>query len=190
MTANQINNVMNKCFKLLSGIVAVAGIVSMVSCKDNENYAGVWKSKTPADITAKMPMTANVSVVTTLELQKNQQQTDGIVRLSDSYNISEKDSVGNIIPISAVATVDGTWQPDVDDHDDLLMTFNMSSIKIDVNGDSARVATWRPEIERVFRENITRYSVIEDIDIKDNGKLMSLEINNPDTKLFFDRVQP
>lgn len=181
---------MNKCFKFFSGIVAMAAIIFLASCKDNKDYAGVWQAKNPVDITAKMPAAANASYVTTIELQNNQQLTDGTVKLSDRYDISERDSVGAITTLTAVASVDGRWQKDVDDQDDLLMTFDMASIKIDVNGDSVKVAAWRPEIERVFRENIARYSVVEDLDIKDNGKLMKLEIENPDTKLFFDRVNP
>lgn len=181
---------MNKCFKFLSGIVAMAAIICLASCKDNKDYAGVWQAKNPVDITAKMPTAANASYVTTIELQNNQQLTDGTVKFSDQYDISERDSVGAITTLTAVASVDGRWQKDVDDQDDLLMTFDMASIKIDVNGDSVKVAAWRPEIERVFRENIARYSVVEDLDIKDNGKLMKLEIENPDTKLFFDRVNP
>ena len=70
------------------------------------------------------------------------------------------------------------------------MKFDYSTIKIDVNGDSAKVASWKPEIERVFRQNMTKFSVVEDMEVKDNGKLLSLEFDHQDMKLFFDRVEP
>lgn len=180
---------MNKYIKSIAGMAALCSIVFLSSCDKKVDYSGVWEARTPVDVTVGQGIAA--SYVTTLDIQNDQNTLgSGVVRFSDKYNISDRDSVGNAVNLTAVASADGTWQTDIDDADDILMKFDYSTIKIDVNGDSAKVASWKPEIERMFRQNMTKFSVVEDMEVKDNGKLLSLEIDHQDMKLFFDRVEP
>ena len=181
---------MDKFIKSISGIVAIGSMIFMASCKSNTDYAGVWETKSPVDVTIKMPPATSATSVTTINIQNDQQLTGGPVKLSNRFDIVDKDSLGAPITVTGVASIDGKWQVDVDDEDDVLMSFDMSTMKVELKGDSAKVAAWKPEVERLFREDVARYSVVEDVELKDNGKLMSLEINNPETKVFFDRVEP
>ena len=107
----------------------------------------------------------------------------------------------------ATASVDGRWAYDVDDDDDLLLSFDYSTIKIDVDKNKLSFApdvdstvrqqmvdfyssAWSKELSRVFRDDLSKYSVLDDIEVSDNGKMMSFEIQSPEVKLRFNRVIP
>ncbi len=103
--------------------------------------------------------------------------------------------------LTAAASVNGDWNYDVDDDDELLLTFDYSTLYVVVNPQDisfrnageqqvdslmqAAVATWKNEIERSFRNTMTRYAVVEDVEVAKDRNVMSLEISSPETKIRF-----
>ncbi|WP_303440265.1 hypothetical protein, partial [uncultured Muribaculum sp.] len=52
------------------------------------------------------------------------------------------------------------------------------------------VTRWSRELTRAFREELSRYSVINDIEAKNEGKMLEFEIQSPETEVYFRRVEP
>ena len=88
-------------------MAALCSIVFLSSCDKKVDYSGVWEARTPVDVTVGQGIAA--SYVTTLDIQNDQNTLgSGVVRFSDKYNISERDSVGNAVNLTAMASADGT----------------------------------------------------------------------------------
>lgn len=155
------------------------------ACSSGPDIAGKWQAKNPGDVTLSLPQAALATSLTTIEFQKDQSKSEGPVTFTNSYDITP---AGGTAAVTATASATGHWETDVDDQDDLVISYDMASIKVDVAGDSAAVAIWRPEVERLFRADLSRYGVMEDVEIDRSRSLMSLELNNPEQKVYFSKV--
>ncbi len=205
---------MNNLTKSIFGLCAMCGALAMSSCSDNNPYIGSWGANNQSDITSQFPSASSVTSVMSIDFADNEQKTDGVVNISNVYDINETtasaDSVYNI-QLKATASISGIWTPDVDDSDDLLLTFDNSSLKIDIDRDgmtvvqdngnapsaacldsivNTAVTRWSRELTRAFREELSRYSVINDIEAKNEGKMLEFEIQSPETEVYFRRVEP
>lgn len=170
----------------MAAAAALCAGAIFTSCDSTPDIAGQWRSNNPEDITVKAPMASMASSVTTLEFQRDQSKGQGTVTLSDSYEITAAGQTG--VTVSGTASVNGRWETDVDDQDDLVLTYDMATLKVDLSGDSASVAVWRPEVERLFRADINRFSVVEDVEVNKGATMMTLEVKAPETKLHFRKV--
>lgn len=203
---------MAKISTSLSCALALCGILSLSSCSDKPKFIGSWTAHAPVSVGSQIPA-SSVSSVVSLDFSDDQQNTDGVVTLSSVYDVSQSVDgdtlVGTPYEVHFVATasVDGRWAYDVDDDDDLLLSFDYSTIKIDVDKNKLSFApdvdstvrqqmvdfyssAWSKELSRVFRDDLSKYSVLDDIEVSDNGKMMSFEIQSPEVKLRFNRVIP
>lgn len=192
----------------LSG-ACVSALVLLASCSDNVPFVGSWTASAPADVTRGIQSATSATSLVKIEFLENQQKTDGPVTLSCSYDIVATDG-GPGAPVetflTATASVNGTWTFDVDDDDDLLLTFDYSTVGVTVNPQDisfknvgrqqvdsltqAAAGAWKHEINRAFRETLMRYSVIEDIEVSKDRGVMSLEIQSPETKVRFVKTKP
>ena len=162
---------MAKISTSLSCALALCGILSLSSCSDKPKFIGSWTAHAPVSVGSQIASTP--------------------------YEVH----------FVATASVDGRWAYDVDDDDDLLLSFDYSTIKIDVDKNKLSFApdvdstvrqqmvdfyssAWSKELSRVFRDDLSKYSVLDDIEVSDNGKMMSFEIQSPEVKLRFNRVIP
>ena len=171
--------------------VAACGLLGLLllgACSGEQKFIGEWKSNNPENVMLIQHSGNVASAVTTIEFKRGPKNSDGDVVFSTVYEISLPDSVGNPVSITGNCRADGKWELDVDDDDDLLMSYDYSSIKIDMAGDSLMSARVRPDVERIFRDNLTLYSVAEDVEVNRDKTILSMEVGSPDKKVYFKRV--
>lgn len=170
------------------GVCAVMGMLAFASCSNEQPFIGNWKANNPENVILNPNSAATAVASTSIEFKKGAKSSDGDVVLSTAYEISLTDSIGSPIKVAGNCSADGKWELDVDDDDDLLMTYDYDTMKIDIAGDSATVARVRPEVERIFRDNLNLYSVVEDVEVNKEKTTLSMEIGNPDKKVYFKRI--
>lgn len=178
---------MNRILRPL-GVGAILGMLALASCSNEQPFIGNWKANNPENVMLNPQTSASAISTTSIEFKKGAKSSDGDVVLSTAYEISLTDSVGAPMKVTGNCRAAGKWELDVDDDDDLLMTYDYDSMKIDIAGDSATVARVRPEVERLFRDNLNLYSVVEDVEVNKDKTTLSMEIGKPDKKVYFKRI--
>lgn len=178
---------MNGIIKPL-GIGAVVGLMALASCSNEQKFLGEWRSNNPENVVVSPQGGSLATAMTTIEFKAGSKPSDGDVSFSTDYDISLTDSVGGKTMVKGKCHADGKWELDVDDDDDLLMSYDYSTIKVDIDADSAVSARVRPEVERLFRDNLTQYSVVEDVEVNPDKTTLSMEAGKPDKKVYFKRV--
>lgn len=178
--------------------VALIGASALASCSNGDQFVGNWQASAPADITNEIVSATSATSLVSIDFTDREQTAGGRVVLSSKYDIVATSSDGMETFLTAAASVNGDWNYDVDDDDDLLLTFDYSTLYVVVNPQDisfrnageqqvdslmqAAVATWKNEIERSFRNTMTRYAVVEDVEVAKDRNVMSLEISSPETK--------
>ncbi len=181
--------------------VALIGASALASCSNGDQFVGNWQASAPADITNEIVSATSETSLVSIDFTDREQTAGGRVVLSSKYDIVATSSDGMETFLTAAASVNGDWNYDVDDDDDLLLTFDYSTLYVVVNPQDisfrnageqqvdslmqAAVATWKNEIERSFRNTMTRYAVVEDVEVAKDRNVMSLEISSPETKIRF-----
>ncbi len=181
--------------------VALIGASALASCSNGDQFVGNWQRSAPADITNEIVSATSATSLVSIDFTDREQTAGGRVVLSSKYDIVATSSDGMETFLTAAASVNGDWNYDVDDDDDLLLTFDYSTLYVVVNPQDisfrnageqqvdslmqAAVATWKNEIERSFRNTMTRYAVVEDVEVAKDRNVMSLEISSPETKIRF-----
>ncbi len=181
--------------------VALIGASALASCSNGDQFVGNWQASAPADITNEIVSATSATSLVSIDFTDREQTAGGRVVLSSKYDIVATSSDGMETFLTAAASVNGDWNYDVDDDDDLLLTFDYSTLYVVVNPQDisfrnageqqvdslmqAAVATWKNEIERSFRNTMTRYAVVEDVEVAKDRNVMSLEISSPETKIRF-----
>lgn len=181
--------------------VALIGASALASCSNGDQFVGNWQASAPADITNEIVSATSATSLVSIDFTDREQTSGGRVVLSSKYDIVATSSDGMETFLTAAASVNGDWNYDVDDDDDLLLTFDYSTLYVVVNPQDisfrnageqqvdslmqAAVATWKNEIERSFRNTMTRYAVVEDVEVAKDRNVMSLEISSPETKIRF-----
>lgn len=169
---------------------AVFGLLTLLSCSNEQKFIGEWRSNNPENVVINQFAGNVASSITTIEFKQGPKPSDGDVVLSSDYDISFPDSVGSKTSLTGKCRAEGKWELDVDDDDDLLISYDYSTIKIDISGDSALATRVRPEVERLFRENLSRYSVVEDIEVNKEKSTLTMETGSAGNKVYFKRVTP
>ncbi len=181
--------------------VALIGASALASCSNGDQFVGNWQASAPANITNEIVSATSATSLVSIDFTDREQTAGGRVVLSSKYDIVATSSDGMETFLTAAASVNGDWNYDVDDDDDLLLTFDYSTLYVVVNPQDisfrnageqqvdslmqAAVATWKNEIERSFRNTMTRYAVVEDVEVAKDRNVMSLEISSPETKIRF-----
>lgn len=200
---------MRKNSVLLAGIGLA--VLSMASCSKNEKFIGSWESTNPLDITKEIPSASTASATISVTFGPNAEGKGGDFILSSLISASQPvvtnpDIVsGYETDVAATATIKGTWNYEGDSDDDLIVTFDKSTFKVDVDPagvtfrqnqitdaqepvtDSLTNATammWKQQISRAMEREFARFSRLDDVKSKD-GSTMKLEIENPEQDLYF-----
>ncbi len=196
----------------LAPLLATASLalgLQLTSCTEKPApFIGAWQSIAPLNLDFKMQEYDNILANVSLDFKDSQQDTDGPVSLKCSYDAvrmpdTSAPAGSAKTTFSADASVKGTWSYDVDDHDDLLIVFDYSSIDVTIDKSSISnpsfanftpaqidsvAAVYTSEIKTSFREGIMRLSAIEDVDVSKDGKILSFEVEDPDQDFKFKRL--
>lgn len=201
---------MVRLMKLVAGAMAVCGVVAGVSCSKNTDFVGKWTAVAPSDITTDMTGATQASSQMTITFADGMDKADGSVGIVNDFDITRqaKRLCGSIVYVNVKgsATADGTWTYDVDDDDDLLLSFDPKSVKINIDpsavtfteavpddmaasvADSIRTAaaeTCRGEMMRAMSKQLARFTVINDVEVSKDHRTMKFEVNAPEQDLHF-----
>ena len=207
---------MTKFASYFFGACALFGLVSLASCSNKAEFIGEWTATAPSDIAAQIPSAATASSLVSINFIDNAHQTGGSATLSSLIDITQSvqgDSTTIEQPyevsVAATANVGGTWLYKGDDHDELLLTFDLSTlnVNIDKNGvtytqnvltgaqqpqldslTTSTVAAWKQELTRAIRSDLSRFSELDDVEVSNKGQILSFEIHSPKAKMHFRRV--
>ena len=194
---------------------AALAVLAMSSCSNNDDFVGTWQTKQPLDISRQIPAAASATSNVTITFGPDTDGKGGEVvytsEIQGTQSVDENPGVvtGYEVSVSAIASVSGTWSYEPGKDDDLLITFDRNTIKVNVDPagvifrqnvvtdaqepvtDSltqATAAMWERQVEAAFREELGRYSRLDDVKVKNDnnsGPVLKFEIENPEQELFF-----
>ncbi|MCM1505480.1 MAG: hypothetical protein NC127_09825 [Muribaculum sp.] len=198
-----------------AGMIATGAILS--SCSKKAEFIGSWTATNPTDITSKVPSAATASSLVSINFMDNAGNTGGSVTLSSIIDVTQPVSGDAVmmddsyeVSVAATANVGGTWIYKGDDRDELLLSFDMSTLNVNVdkNGvsftqnvltgaqqpqlDSLTETTatrWKQELTRALRAELSRYTQLDDVEVSNKGQVLSFEIHSPESKMHFRRVE-
>lgn len=122
-------------------ILSAACLIGMSSCDNRVNIQGEWQSST---IKLDLPNTATSTA--TMSYTFN---SDGTVNLASEINITEPLSPvtidnSNIQPymasVSATSSISGTWQYAKDENDEVVIIFDDSTYKLDIDPEAVEIS--------------------------------------------------
>lgn len=200
---------MKTSIRIISTAVAVS-CLSLAACTSkSQDFIGDWKSIAPINVASDIYGADSATEEISLSFEVPSPGSDGITSIKGNFNVVRPvpcDSVNSSpvkVSFSASASCSGTWTYDVDDADDLLMLYDYNTISVEIENSGITVSgadsipahkleafksDWKREVENSFRSTLTRFSVIEDVEVDKNKSRMKLEINNPKAKLRFVRT--
>ena len=186
---------MDRRFLHLSAVALLA--FGLASCSGDDAFVGSWTAAAPVSLQADIPAASSATSLMSLDFTRG--DSGNGVYLSSLINA---DSLSGAVEpyevsISATAGVRGTWTRSGDD--DLLLAFDMSSLKVEVDpagvmfsqnmltgaGQPAvdsltarTAAIWQRQIERAVRGSLIRYSRLEDVEVDRDRTTLQFEIKN------------
>ena len=201
---------MSKFTDLLIGLSSVAAI-AMSGCAKDAPFIGDWETA-PVAIEQGIPPTSTGTAATSIAFMHGDDNTGGKVTLSQDYDIRQHVGYGSgmtfEVHVAGTATVDGAWTYDVDDDDDLLLTFNPATMKLDIDtnevvcneaseNEAVKAACdtlkaqglpmWKMTMEDLLRRQMSHFSVVEDVELAKDKNTLSIDLENPDRKLVLTR---
>lgn len=202
-------------FFLGAGLLALSATIT--SCSKKTDFVGVWTATTPEDITTSVPAASSATSLVSISFVEDATKKDGgSVALSSIINVNQPlqgSLAGTDIPyevnVAATASLGGTWIFEEDSDDDLLLSLDLSTLKVNVdnNGvtftqnmltgaqqpqiDSLTAITaelWKNQLRQAMTKEFSRFKKIDDIKVH-KGQILTLEIENPETTLQFRKAQ-
>ena len=177
---------------ILCALAAAAFAWIATSCSGEPAFLGNWQSAAPSDAARWFPGAANASSQQTFRFADNQSKDGGVFTYSSDYSVTESAEQH----YNATASVSGSWTYDVDDDDDLLLTFDMKSLRMDLESPSSSdsigmrmMENARHRVEQAMMSEVGRYTVIEDIEVSRDKSSMTFETKNPEEKHHFRKMQ-
>ena len=171
---------------LLIAAVA-AGALTVTSCSEKTDFTGEWVKGTPANVTDAFQRSKLATSTTKIMFERNPSSTDGNVTLTADYDITPpaSDTTAQTV-VKGTATVTGTWSFDVDDENDLLLSYDMSTVSVSMADSSA--SAYKDQVSQAFMRELTQYSVLEDVEVSKDGKTMTVELQSPERKVVFRKT--
>lgn len=186
---------------------AVCACLALAACSSDAPFVGSWIADSPVDITAGIPGSLQSTSTIGLDFKEHQQKGTGTMEMTFDLKVAEPvmvpDATGQIV-IPAKASIEGTWTYDVDEQDDVLIHFNESTIKVDIDTTAVKyvgihpakadsllapvMASVRAKAKHYVISELARFTVINDISVSTDGSSMALEVSNPDADMRFKRV--
>lgn len=172
---------------LLIAAVVAAGALTVTSCSEKTDFTGKWVSGTPDNVTNVFVGSRLATSTTKITFERTPESTDGVVTLSSDYEITPAagDSISSGV-VKGTATVKGTWSYDVDDQDDLLLSYDMSTVSVSMADSNA--SAYKDQMSHAFMSELTQYSVLEDVEVSKDGKTMTVELQSPERKVVFRKT--
>ena len=194
-------------------LVAAAGMVvlALASCSKKDQFVGTWQAMSPVNISAGIPAASDAHSLTSVTFG-----AQGDVMLSSIINATQPvyENYGALqgyeVSVAATATVKGKWAYVPGEDDDLVLTFDQNSLNVDVDSNgvtfrqnmtdgeqqpvtdsltAATVAIWKQQFTSAMRNEIMRYSRLDDVKTTKDGQTLKFEIENPEQDLVFRRVE-
>lgn len=180
---------MKRNIRNLIAVISATSAIGLFGCSKPETFEGDWLAGTPRDVTELFPSAKMATSLTGLALVQAPGATDGQITMTVEYDINgvQMDSLATA-DFTAYASVDGAWTYGVDDDDDMLISFELSSIDVDVRGKAPEVV--KDEVTYAFMRQISHFSVISDVEIGKNRKTLTFVTHSPETKVHFRYVEP
>lgn len=192
----------------LSAVLAVLfSVIIVTSCSHSERFAGEWQSQ-PERID--VPDASYAAATVTIDFSPvDGKAGSGDVLLSAVIELQQPVSSDNPFnqayetSVAATASVSGRYMAEEDDDDDIMISFDPSSLQVIVDRsgvtfsnniltgapsaqlDSLTAATadrWRVILTPVMRDFFNRYSTIDDIEVHHND-MLKCEIAHTDCVL-------
>lgn len=190
---------------VLSAIL-LPGIALLSSCTEKKaDFIGEWRAVKPVSVTSEITGAESATEEITLVFSEAKGNTSGKVEMTGRFKVSmalPSDSTAVSLPVTftADARCDGSWTPDGDDYDDLLLVFDYEAITVTVDTTSLSAGAklspehlsstselCRMKVENAFRSTLARYSVLDDVEVSKDRTSMDLELQNPKEKVYFTR---
>lgn len=204
---------MRKSYFVLGCALLICGSVIFASCIEHNKILGSWKAITPIDMTPELAGASSASFVPAITFEGGKEKSGGEVVFAGSVSVEKRlapNLSGEILMAAAgESRVDGNWSYDIDDDDDLLIDFDMGSLKIKFDRDdvtfsgagymsltneqkdslvTVETEVLARELRSVLKTELIRFSVIEDVEISKDRNTLGFEIKSPKADLRFRRM--
>lgn len=195
----------------LSILGAAAMVISLASCSGEAPFLGQWEGS-PKTIQEGLPPTATGTSTASIHFMEGTDKTAGKVTLEQDIDLRQSIPYDNgmnfEIHVAGKVSTEGRWTYDVDDDDDLLLTFDANTIKVDIDtnevvcneaADNEKIKAacdelkekglpmWKSAMEGIFRHDLSRYAVISDISKGKDGNTLTFEIEQPEEQVVMQR---
>lgn len=200
---------MLKKYTLLLGLVA--GLATLSSCSKNNDFVGVWTSTTPEDITAVVPAASSATSMMSISFVEDANKKDGgSVALSTIINVNQPVNNGAVgldapyeVNVAATASLGGTWIFEEDSDDDLILSLDLNTLKVNVDKNgvtftqnmltgaqqpqidsltSVTAEVWKNQLTQALTKEFSRYRKLDDVKVH-KGQVLTFEIENPETTI-------
>lgn len=202
-------------FKFLAiASVAFLGMTAMTSCSKDVEFKGSWKAMSTEDATSQFLGASSATSQLLITFEQGEDASAGKVSLENEYTVTSPIAAeGLAVPVSfsvkGKAVADGTWTPDVDDSDDLLLDLNPASVKVDIPANSVTVSGVLPSdmsqervdsLKAVFVEKsrqemhgamsayVASMRVVSDVEVSNNRKSLEFDVDSKNRELKFEKV--
>lgn len=170
--------------KTLKFIALGAAFLALATaCDESHDITGKWTSAAPEKVTEQVADAQSAFVTTTFDFNAPVNGEPGIVTYSADYDVTapvaDADTT-KIVKYTVTANIQGTWSRDVDDDDDVLISFDRNTLS--VAGNDA------PELGPVtdaFLNSLSQFTTISDIEVSKDKAHLTFEVGHPDKKLHF-----
>lgn len=202
---------MIKNYSLIIGLGLIIGASGLASCSKTTDFFGVWTSTTPEDITASVPAASSATSLVSISFVEGTGNKDGgSVALTSIINVNQPVSGSPIsmnqpyeVNVAATASLGGTWIYEEGSDDDLLLSLDLSTLKVNVdnNGvsftqnmltgaqqpqiDSLTTVTaelWKNQLTQAMTKEFSRFKKLDDVKVH-KGQVLTFEIQNPELTL-------
>lgn len=202
---------MIKKYSLIIGLGLIIGASGLASCSKTTDFFGVWTSTTPEDITASVPAASSATSLVSISFVEGTGNKDGgSVALTSIINVNQPVSGSPIsmnqpyeVNVAATASLGGTWIYEEGSDDDLLLSLDLSTLKVNVdnNGvsftqnmltgaqqpqiDSLTTVTaelWKNQLTQAMTKEFSRFKKLDDVKVH-KGQVLTFEIQNPELTL-------
>lgn len=192
---------------LLLAVATVAVAGAMTSCSHEPQFLGMWTMANPVSIASDMPQdVANATADYTFEFNKGQDAKSGPMMLAATINLTQGVQGDSLVinepyevSVSGTATITGTWTATDDDDDEIVISYDMSSLSVDVDPNgvafsqnvltgaqrpvvdsltTATVSRWESQIKKAMTAQVAGFTTIDDIDVENNGTILKFEVKN------------
>lgn len=202
---------MIKKYSLIIGLGLIIGASGLASCSKTSDFLGVWTSTTPEDITTSVPAASSATSLVSISFVEGTGKNDGgSVALTSIINVNQPVTGSPMsmnqpyeVNVAATASLGGTWIYEEGSDDDLLLSLDLSTLKVNVdnNGvtftqnmltgaqqpqiDSLTTVTaelWKNQLTQAMTKEFSRFKKLDDVKVH-KGQVLTFEIQNPELTL-------